>query len=173
MTGRLAFWWDKKNCAMRPVNKTWAKRCDDRFFDKQVYWLDEEHERSEASHNQQFAWLAEAWKHLPEDLAEEYPTPLKLRKRALILAGWYDEQIIDAGTNDAALRVAEGIKLRDELALIFVRDQYVLIRTAKSQARSAMKSKEFQESKQKVLEIVAGMIGVTPEALLANTGEAA
>ena len=68
--------------------------------------------RSEANHNHEFAFIRTAWKNLPEGLSELYPTAEHLRKRALIDTGFYDEQIIDAGTNAAAIRVAAGVRCR-------------------------------------------------------------
>lgn len=130
-------------------------------------------ERSIASHNHEFAWLKEAWVNLPENLAEQFPSTEHLRKRALIDAGFYTEQIIDAGSNAAALRVAAYARGEDEFALVIVRGPAVVVRKAKSQSRRAMGKEDFQASKQAVLDTVAAMIGVTPEALTQNAGMAA
>lgn len=130
-------------------------------------------ERSKSSHDHEFAWLAEAWKNLPETLADQFPTPDHLRKRALIDAGFYVETIIDAGTNAAALRVAVFARGEDQFAAVVVRGPIVVVRKAKSQSRRAMDRVEFQKSKQGVLDVVSAMIGVTPDELQQNTGRAA
>lgn len=134
-----------------------------------VPWED----RSDATHKHEFAWLREAWMNLPEDVAVNYPSPEHLRKRSLIDAGYYVEKIVDAGSKAAALRVAAMIRSLDDFALVFVRDQFVIHRTAKSQSRRAMKKKEFQESKTAIMEIISNMIGVTPDTLQANAARAA
>ncbi|MBN8968955.1 MAG: hypothetical protein J0G95_10895 [Rhizobiales bacterium] len=141
------------------------RRADQVFVVGQHYSLIEHEERSTATHNHEFAWLKEAWMNLPENLADIYPTQEHLRKRALIEAGFYDETIIDAGTNAAALRVASAIRAREEFSLVIVRGPAVVIRTAKSQSRRAMNKKEFQASKTAIMEMIAGMIGATPAAL--------
>lgn len=137
------------------------------------YMMVPHEERSAVSHKHEFAWLREAWKNLPEDIAMEYPTPDHLRKRALIQAGYYDETIVDAGSKAAALRIAAFIRPMDDFALVFVRDQFVIRRTAKSQSRRAMKKAEFQASKTAIMEIISELIGVTPDTLQANTARAA
>jgi hypothetical protein len=124
-------------------------------------------DRSTTSHNHEFAWLKDAWLSLPDALSDQYPNPESLRKWALIRAGFYDEQRIDAGTNAAALRVAAGVKSfpGEGFSAVVVRGPLVVIRRPKSQSRRAMDAKEFQASKQGVIDAVSDLIGVTPEAL--------
>lgn len=105
--------------------------------------------------------------------AMEYPTPEHLRKRALIQAGYYNETIVDAGSKAAALRMAAFIRPIDDFAIVFVRDCFVVRRTAKSQSRRAMKRDEFQDSKQKIMDIVADMIGTDAATLQDNAEQAA
>lgn len=138
-----------------------ARECDERYVVGAYYRLADVEDRSTATHNHQFAWLAEAWQNLPETLKDLYPSPEHLRKRALIDAGFYDETALDCGSNAAALRVAAFCRARDDFALVIVRGPIVLHRTAKSQSRRAMKKDEFQASKTKIMEIVADMIGVS------------
>ena len=154
------FTWDGE--VMRPRR---PRAADREFVVGETYVLERWEPRSTLSHNHEFAWLAEAWKNLPEPLADQFPTPDHLRKRALIDAGYYNETIIDAGTNAAALRVASYARSKDGFAYVVVRGALVVERVAKSQSRRAMNRKEFQESKTAILEIVSAMIGVTPEEL--------
>jgi hypothetical protein len=135
------------------------------YGDGQVVLLEEVQERSEKSHRHEFAWLREAWKNLPESLADIYPTAEHLRKRALIQGGFYNETIVDAGTNAAALRVGAFARGEDEFAHVVVRGPLVVVRKAKSQSRRAMSPEEFKRSKEAVLQIVSAMIGVEPDAL--------
>lgn len=155
--------------------RRFIERAEREFIIGPAYWLNIEAERTEKSHKHEFAWLREAWKQIPDDLAEAYPTSEHLRKRALIQAGFFDEQIIDAGSNAAALRVAQGIRAipGEDFSMVFVRGVFVIIRRAKSQAKRAMNAAEFQRSKTAVLEIVSELIGTDPATLQANAGRAA
>lgn len=157
---------------MRPLASL-AQRCDELFVIGERYRLEEVNERSTVSHNHEFAWLNEAWKTLPEELAALYPSPEHLRKRALIQAGYYNEEVIDVGTKAGALRVASYVRGRDDFAYVAVRGPLVFVRTAKSQARKAMNRKEFQESKTAIMEVVAEMLGVSSQTLAAEAGRAA
>lgn len=158
--------------ALQPIGRS-AREADAYFVIGQTYQIVEHKNRSSATHNHEFAWLHEAWRNLPEELAELYPSVEHLRKRALIQAGYFDEQAVDAGSNAAALRVAALIRSREEFSLVLVKGAFVLIRTAKSQSRRAMNAKEFQESKSAVMAIVSDMIGVEPGDLRENAGRAA
>lgn len=164
----MEFTWDGESHI--PV---YPRLADKHYVVGQKYRLVVEEERSEATHRHEFAWLREAWKNLPEDLAMEYPTAEHLRKRALIEAGYYDETIVDAGSKAAALRIAAFIRPMDDFAVVFVRDCFVIKRTAKSQSRRAMDKKTFQASKQAIMDIVAAMIGTDPATLQQNAAKAA
>jgi len=130
-------------------------------------------QRSQASHNFEFGWLAEAWKNLPEVMAEDVANPEMLRKRALIATGWYEESTVDAGSQAAAQRVAAFMRGGDGFALIVTRGPIVVRRTAKSQSRRAMGKADFERSKTDIIEWVSAQIGVTPETLRREAGRAA
>jgi hypothetical protein len=147
---------------MRPLN---PRAADRQYVVGQVYNLDHREDRSDATHRHEFAWLHEAWLNLPEQLADAFPTSEHLRKRALIQAGYCDETLIDVGSKVGAMRVAAEFRKVDDFALVIVRGPVVVIRRAKSQSRRAMDSKTFQASKTAILEVVAGMIGVSPDDL--------
>lgn len=142
-----------------------ARMADRHYVVGAVYDIGAVEGRSELSHRHEFAWLREAWRNLPERLADAFPTSEHLRKRALIDAGFFTETIIDAGANAAALRVAAYVRSEDEFALVIVRGPAVVIRKAKSQSRRAMGGSEFQASKSAVLDTVSALIGVEPAAL--------
>lgn len=145
--------WDGE--VFRPIH---PRRADNYLTVGERYSLVQYEDRSAATHNHQFAWLYDAWMNLPEDIADQYPTPEHLRKRALIDAGFYDETIIDAGTNAAAIRVAAAVQAIDTFALVFVRKCFVIRRTAKSQSRRAMKKDEFQASKTAIMEVIDELV---------------
>lgn len=162
MTPATAFRWDAEAQVMRPTHPGLAAS---RFDADATYLLTAVEHRSGKSHDHEFAWLGEAFKNLPEGLAEQIPTVEHLRKRALIATGFYAETMIDAGSNAAALRVAAFMRAKDEFAHVVVRGAYAVERVAKSQSRRAMDKAEFQASKTAILDYVANLIGVAPETL--------
>lgn len=163
--------WDGEN--LTPANLYWATLADKQFVIGEQYAMTPYEDRTDASHRHQFAFIREAWLQMPERLTELYPSPTHLRKRALIEAGYYDETIVDAGTNAAALRVASAFRAREEFAHVVVRGPLVAIRSAKSQSRRAMNRETFQASKTAIMDVVAQMIGVQPEDLGREAGRAA
>ena len=132
------------------------------------YMLVPHEDRSMRSHRFYFASVNEAWKNLPEDMAERYPTADHLRKWALIKAGYRDERSIVASSKAEALRIAAFIRPMDEYAVVVVREAVVRVYTAKSQSTRAMGKTEFGASKEKVLDILSAMIGTTAATLAAN-----
>ena len=130
-------------------------------------------ERSAASHSHYFASLTEAWRNLPEDMAERFPTVEALRKWALIKAGFRDERSVVCSNKTEAQRIATFIRHLDDMTVVVVTEATLTVMTAKSQSMRAMGRVEFQRSKEAVLDVVAQMIGVKRDALAANAGKAA
>lgn len=153
----LAFEWDGD--AMVPLN---AKRADAFYTVGERYIMAPVSQRSDATHKHEFAWLREAWMSLPDDLAERFPTAEHLRKWALIRAGYSDSHTITCASKAEAIRVAAFIRPIDEFAVVTTNGATVTRFTAKSQSRRAMGAKEFQDSKTKIMEVVARMLGVEP-----------
>lgn len=148
--------------AMIPLHR---RRADQTFVVGQRYSLVQHEDRSAASHKHEFAWLHEAWQSLPEHLTDKFPTSEHLRKYALIRAGYSDSHTITCKSKAEALRVAAFIRPIDEFAVVVTQEATVTRFTAKSQSRRAMGNKEFQQSKEKIMEVVARMIGVEPSEL--------
>lgn len=163
------FVWDADRSVMVPRRKSAADRT---YVDQEEYRLGAIEERSVNSHNHFFSALNEAWSNLPDDLAERFQTVEHLRKYALIKAGYFDERSIVCASRAEALRVAAFIKPIDDFAVVATSEATVRVFTAKSQAVRAMGKETFQDSKTKVLEIVADMIG-TSKAQLSHAGRAA
>lgn len=147
--------------------------CDERFVVGAYYPMMEWQDRSQATHGHMFAVITEAWRNLPESLKDEYPTPEALRKRALIQAGFFHEEIIDAGSKAAAQRVAAFARRHDDFAHVVTRGPLVVVKTAKSQSRRTMDKKEFQRSKESVLQVVSDLLNVSPDTLIKNAERAA
>jgi len=141
------------------------KRCDMDLVIGEVYRLTIQEERSDVSHRHYFAAVHEAWINLPEDQAERWPSSEHLRKWCLIRAGYSDQRQIVCASKAEAQRVRAFIAPMDDYAIVTAQEAVVTVFTAKSQSTKAMGRKEFQESKQRVLDMLAEMIGVRPAEL--------
>lgn len=162
--------WDGEH--MTPDGRVWAGRADKQFVVGERYFVEAMHERSMASHRQYFASLNEAWRNLPEDQSERFPTVEHLRKYALINCGFTDERSIVCASKAEALRVAAFIRPMDTYAIVAACEATVKVWTAKSQSMRAMGREEFSRSKNAVLDFIASIIGVTSETLNENAGQA-
>ncbi|MBK5958055.1 hypothetical protein CCR97_07970 [Rhodoplanes elegans] len=155
------------------VLNSFRKRADQDFVVGEVYNLEVVEQRSAKSHRFYFAALTEAWRNLPEHMADQFPNPEALRKWALIKAGYCDERSIVCASKAEAHRVAAFVGPMDEFAVVTVSEAVVSVYTAKSQSMRAMGGKVFNESKQRVLDIVSGLIGTTSVALTSQAENAA
>jgi hypothetical protein len=162
--------WDGEALQPRPHS---LLRCQRDFVIGEIYALAEHKERSPSSHRHYFAAVHEAWKNLPEDVAPFYPTSEHLRKAALVKAGYADEKITVFDSEDDARKAAALLRAVDDYVIVLVVGNCLHVFTAKSQSLKAMGKRDFQDSKQAVLEIVSAMIGVEPATLSANTQKAA
>lgn len=146
--------------------KRFANVCASQFDLNQVYTLEvvgAAGERTDRSHKHYMACVTEAWRNLPEGMAEEYPTPDHLRKRALIKMKYYHLKSLVFDTPADATRAAAYIKPMDEFAVVLVKGKVVNHYTAKSQKylrAGGMDKEEFQKSKDDVLACIAAMIDV-------------
>lgn len=144
------------------------KECDKEFVIGEVYTLAPVEHRSGASHRHYFASVADAWGNLHEKYAAQFPSSEHLRKYALIKGGYYHSDAITCASKAEAQRVAAFIRPSDTFALVTVMGSTVTRYQAQSQSMKAMGKAVFQASKDKVLEIVSEMVGVTPKELSAN-----
>lgn len=166
----LSMLWDGE--ALRPASPFWARQCDKELVIGERYEFIEHHDRSSNSHRHYFAAVTEAWRNLPEDLASRFPTAEHLRKYALIQCGYADSHTLICSSKAEALRLAAFVTPCDAFSVVKVTNAAVERFTAKSQSSKAMGKKDFQESKDAVLDYVAGMIGVARQQL-ATAGKAA
>lgn len=164
MSRPCAFQWSGD--AMVPTKGFWVL-ANKLFVVGEVYTLDNaDPTRSMASHRHYFASVYDAWLNLSEFDTERFPTADHLRKYALIRAGYRDERSIVCASRAEAIRVGAFVKPMDDHAIVAVSEAVVRVYTAKSQSPRAMGRKVFQESKDAVLGILAGMIEVSREQLL-------
>lgn len=160
----IIFTWDGE--VMKPLGR-FARLCDKQYVVGENYRLEVVEDRSGESHRHFFATVNEAWANIPEVHAGRWATPGMMRKWALCRAGFYDETAFIASSKAEAVRIASVFgPLYDE---IIIEGQTLRARKAKSQSYKAMTRKEFQDSKTKVLDVLAELIGVTADALASNS----
>ena len=168
MSAVQPFRWD--GSAMVPIRPRAADRA---YVIGQEYILEIVEPRSGAQHRYYFAAVAEAWRNLPEALADEYADAETLRKKALIRTGYRDERSIVCASKAEARRVAAFIEPMDRYAIVTVSEAVVRVYTARSQSVRAMGRAEFGESVEKVLAFCANIIGVSGGELDRNAEQAA
>ncbi len=159
-----------KQGIMVPLNLPLACR---QYTEGEVYQLEPQEERSQKSERHYFAAILEVWKNFDEEMVERIPTPEILRKYALIKTGYRNERSISCSSPEEAQKVAAFAKPLDEFSIITISDCLVTIYTPQSQSREEMGKGPFQESKQKVLSLLVGLIGVSVDDLNGNVGTAA
>lgn len=159
----MVFQWSGE--AMEPLRR-FHNLANHHYVVGQTYRLIEQEERSEVSHNHQFAWLKPTWESLPDRIAADYPSPEFLRKRALIATGWCTVQDYPCGSAAEAARWAVNLRREsDEYTVVTISASVVRVFKARSQARGAMGKEDFQASKTAIMEWIADLIGVTSERL--------
>jgi len=148
------------------VRLGFQRQADQQFCVGESYRLAPIEDRSDISHNHEFAWLREAWASLPEALSDQFPSPAVLRKWALIRAGYCDvtDHVCQFKTEAARTAVLLSAQT-DDYAIIAVEDKTVRVFKARSQSRKAMDKAEFQASKTAIMDVIAGLLDVEPEAL--------
>lgn len=141
---------------MRAASAAIASRCDQRFVVGLRYLLVEEEQRSLASHNHQFAEIAERWQSWPEWLELQFGSADDLRKHALIMSGWrHERRWVLSSNKDARLLAAALDDNARDYALISTSGNVVIKWTARSQRMRGperMSKADFQRSKSDVLE---------------------
>lgn len=152
---------------MRPVGR-FSAIADKVYVVGENYNLEIVPQRSGATHKHFFACLADAWANLTEAHAGRWHSPEHLRKWALVQAGFRNETTYIAQSKAEAMRFASFVRSQDEYAVVQTEGNMVAIYTAKSQSEKAMSRKEFQASKEAVLDVIARLLGVTPDELARN-----
>lgn len=122
------------------------------------YRMEAQEQRSLISHNHYFASLQGIWESLPERYGDAIPSVEHMRKWALIRTGYRDERSIVCASKAEAKRIAAFVKPMDDFAIVVVNEATVSVYTAKSQSMKAMGAKDFQRSKEAVLEYCQAML---------------
>jgi hypothetical protein len=160
----LAYRWSGDSFQILPRH---AKLADQQFVIGEIYTLEQVFERTSKSHNHEFAWLADAWKNLPERFDNEpwAQSPEHLRKFGLIRCKFCTTETFACGSNAEAMRWAPRLRADDEYCIVSVSGSVVHRFRAESQSRRSMGAKRFQESKAALMEFVSDLIAVNPAAL--------
>jgi hypothetical protein len=162
----LVWRWDGR--VMVPLLR-FEREAERRYAVNETYRMEVQEMQSAVSRGHYFVVVEEAWKNLPEHVAERWPTKDHLRKWALIRAGYYEETSIVLATKAEAIRVAAAIRPLDDYRLVTVRDAVVTIYTAKSQSLKAMGKEQFQASKDAVIGVLSELLGVEADQLTKAT----
>jgi hypothetical protein len=154
-----------------------AEDCDKEFVLHEERWLDAHHDRSMASHSHYFAALNTAWANLPEEWSVRFPNPKALRKWLLIETGWCIEmEPYVLTTIAAAFRLCHELTRQYPDDRIYVNPddpRQIVWKQAKSQSLRGMGKKDFQRSKDDVLNKASELLEVSREELDSNAGRAA
>lgn len=144
------------------------------FKEGERYVLEPHDEVSHKDRAQYFATIRDAHSNVRAEALERYPSPEHLRKWALIEAGWYEQKVQVCPDRAFAVQVAMLIRNADEYLKVVIdkvddtSGQYmIVIRKARSQKvqPGAMTREEWRQSRQDVLDILSGVIGVSRKAL--------
>lgn len=154
-TAPMLFTWDGE--AMVPQRR-FHNLANATFTVGETYRMEPQEQRSLVSHNHYFATLNEIWLSLPERYENQIASVEHMRKWALIRCGFRDERSIVCASKAEAKRIAAFVKPMDEFAIVVVTEATVTVYTAKSQSMKAMGAKEFQRSKEAVLEYCQGLL---------------
>lgn len=144
------------------TTKYHADRLAKLYGQGEIVTVEEVQERSLKSHAHYFAVINEAWRTLPEAMADDFPSAEHLRKWALIKAGYCTETKMVLRTNAEAIAVAAFIGQLDGFAVCQVVDRVVTVWRAESQSMKAMKKERFQRSKDDVLAVIATLLHTEP-----------
>lgn len=146
-------------------DRRYKQLCDRQFVVGESYALTVDEHRSSASHRHYFASVHEAWMNLDHKYDGRFPSAEHLRAWALVEVGYCDEEVFAMPDKRDAMRLAKFLRRQGPLKILQVSGNVVRCWTARSQAVSAMKREEFQDSKKKVLDLLSSMIGTTRGAL--------
>lgn len=158
MMAPVVFQWDGD--AMTPLPR-FSRLCNEEFVIGEHYKMNAQSERSWKTHRHFFVTLYDAWLNLPENVSMEAwaQSSEHLRKYALIKTGWYNSQTHACGSMAEAQRWARNLRPYDEYSITVQVGSTVVVYKAKSQSTKAMGARDFQQSKNDVLDFAAGLLG--------------
>ena len=153
------------NGDFRVMSNYHAARADKDYVVGEVYTFDEFQDRSDVSHNHEFAFVAEAWKTIHERYNEQpwAHSPEHLRKYALIKTKFCNTLTYPCGSRAEAERWATNMRRVDEYSIVMAEGSVVYRFTAMSQKRrgiGALDKATFQRSKQAIMDFLDDLLEV-------------
>lgn len=170
MVERINVQWDGQGLIPTRYSRPQAER---QFQFGRTYRVEVVEFRSPESHKHFFACLNTAFDNLPEAHANRWRTPDELRKWCLCQTAFRDTQEFHAASHAEAIRLATHFAQMREFSVCEIRDNMVLRHTPHSQDYAHMAAREFQQSKDAVLDVLANILGVPAEDLKREGGRAA
>lgn len=143
----------------RPASTAFARMCDRHFVVGERYRLMAREERSGVTHRHYFASINKAWKTLPENLQERFPSAEHLRGWALCKAGFCNEEIVACTDKTQAKTFARIIRKRDPYSIISIQQDTIHIFTPHSQSLANANKELFQKQKVAVLHVIDDLLG--------------
>jgi hypothetical protein len=162
-----------KDGVFTPARSSAVSRAQRFYREGAEYALVEYQARSRRAHNFYFAAVEDAFRNLPEEWAQEFPTVEHLRKFCLIKTGFHHCDTIVCPDAASAERLVALARPMDEYGIVTSEGNVVRRFKAKSQSPRSMDRTEFRASADAVLDLLAKMIGTTRRALEHNAESAA
>lgn len=157
----VQFVWEGEDLTFRPLGVHAAAAAAAQYRTGHRYVLVPHLERSGKSHRHFFIAIKEGFENLPERWAMLFKSSEALRKYLLIQAGWCDIENFPCDTVEEAKRWMKRLKPLDEYGIVRAEGTVVTRYTAKSMSEENMDAEEFQRVKDRVLNELAMMLGVT------------
>jgi hypothetical protein len=158
--------------ALMPVAR-FAERFEREFQVGKYYTLELVTERSRESHNLYFACVHVAWANLQSPLSERFADDDEFRKWCLIIRGFRHQHVTVFSAPSDAVAAATAIRRLRDFSVTVVDDNTLTVLTAKTQKLrrndpDGMDKKDFEASKEAVIEEAAFRIGLSVEQLVAE-----
>jgi hypothetical protein len=170
MSGPMLFTWNGH--AMEPLSY-FARAALERFKVGLVYRMEIIEQRSANSHKHLFACIGEAFRNLPEGQEDRWSDPDHLRLWALTFTSFRETRTFTASSHAEARRLAKFLASDSDYCRVEISGRTVIQHKPMSQSYASMNRRQFQQSKDEVLDVLARKVGVTVEDLEANAGRAA
>ncbi len=165
----LPFEWDGN--VLRPVER-YRALAERQFRAGQTYVLEPHDPISHRERRFYHASIKDAWDNLSPEMQKHFPTADRLRKWALVQANWRIQNFITCESEASAARHAAFLIKADDHGEMFVDHRGDVVRVFKARTQKVgdpddgyMTPEEWKRSKDDVLTILSGTLGVTKKQL--------
>jgi hypothetical protein len=168
----LVFKWDGEAMLPRAPKQAAKQYAVGRYYLLDV--LDEQwDEKTESFRRVYFLMVSEAWRNLPETIADRFPNARRLRKWALIKTNYANEQDLVCESVADALRFTNYLSRVQPESVVTCKGNVIKIWTARSQRRQSISTQDFMDSANAVLDLLSDLIGTSVRDLRRNADRAA